>query len=71
MKYDPAADSPDSTMLARLWPHRAHESNWFNGLLCACGLHRWHRVALPGSSEPVEYRFCRWCPAIVPQREEV
>src|SRR5215467_7057090 len=28
--------------LARLFPHRTHESNWFKGLLCVVGLDRWY-----------------------------
>jgi len=28
--------------LARLSPHRTHESNWLKALLCALGLHRWY-----------------------------
>ena len=32
--------------LARLSPHRTHESNWFKALLCAVGLHRWYCPSL-------------------------
>jgi hypothetical protein len=28
--------------LAKLAPHRTHESNWFKTLLCRFGLHRWY-----------------------------
>lgn len=28
--------------LARLSPHRTHESNWFKAMLCALGFHRWY-----------------------------
>ena len=33
--------------LDRLWPNRIHESNWLQAVLCALGLHRWHKVQLP------------------------
>jgi len=37
----PNPQSPEAA-LARLSPHRTHESNWFKFLLCAVGLHRWY-----------------------------
>ncbi len=47
-----AGDNPISDIsaaeeaLARLSPHRTHESNWFKALLCALGLHRWYRPTM-------------------------
>ena len=52
--------------LARLWPHRLHESNYLKNLFCYLGMHRWARLEL-GSLIPEEeksVRFCRWCPKV-------
>jgi hypothetical protein len=37
-------DSEIAVRVARLWPHREHESNGVLGLLCRIGLHRWRRL---------------------------
>jgi hypothetical protein len=51
--------------LARLWPNRTHESNWMKDLLCGLGLHRWHRLDVPGPhSTTIQSSFCRWCPKV-------
>lgn len=51
--------------LARLWPHRVHESNWLTNLLCRLGVHHWHRLALDASFPVPEANFCRRCDAVV------
>ena len=43
--------------LAKLWPHRQHESNYVKNLLCSLGMHRWTRLELG-------VQFCRWCPKL-------
>jgi hypothetical protein len=35
------ADSQLLASLAKLWPHREHESNAIKNLFCSVGLHRW------------------------------
>jgi hypothetical protein len=62
-------DNPPSSKaaqeeLARPSPHRSHESNWFKGLLCAVGLHRWYSPNLTGLMPQRGIRFCRWCSAV-------
>ena len=40
---------PDSELagrIAKLWPHREHESNSVLGLLCRIDLHSWRRLDL-------------------------
>ena len=40
---------PDSDLairVAKLWPHREHESNALRGLLCHLGFHQWRRLNL-------------------------
>jgi hypothetical protein len=57
---------PDAVLarsLARLWPHREHESNCFKGFSCSLGLHRWAR--LDGIAiEPSDVQYCRWCSCV-------
>jgi len=40
------SDSEVAILVAKLWPHREHESNSVLGLLCRVGLHRWRRLNL-------------------------
>jgi len=54
---------PSADSLAKLSPHREHESNWLKSLLCSIGLHRWYRVELD-SCVPLELSLCRWCPKV-------
>jgi hypothetical protein len=56
--------SEDLESLAKLWPHRTHESNWLKQAFCALGLHRWYRVDVNGSQSTIETSFCRWCPKV-------
>jgi hypothetical protein len=59
---------PDSALaasLAKLWPHRLHESNCFKNLLCYLGLHRWAQLNLDRLlPDQREVGFCRWCPKV-------
>ncbi len=52
--------------LAKLWPHRQHESNYVKNLLCSLGMHRWTRLELGGLIPEKEksVQFCRWCPKL-------
>jgi hypothetical protein len=54
----------ETSSLAKLWPHRTHESNWLKQALCALGLHRWYRLHLSGSHGTMDTSFCRWCPRV-------
>ena len=48
--------------LAKLSPHRTHESNWLKELLCKVGLHRWYYVSMESSIPGKELVLCRSCP---------
>lgn len=55
---------PDAELarsLARLWPHRLHESSVWKNLLCGPGLHRRAQLDLHDQAPGREVRFCRWC----------
>ena len=60
-----SSDTIAAKSLARLWPHRMHESSFLKNMLCHVGLHRWAQLALqrllPGRTK---VRFCRWCSKI-------
>ena len=65
----PAAALPSSDRelvgsLARLWPHRGHESNAVKNLFCSVGLHRWRELDLSALYPGKEVRFCFWCSKI-------
>lgn len=59
---DPDAELARS--LARLWPHRLHESSVWKNLLCRLGLHRWAQLDLSHQAAGREVWFCRWCDRI-------
>jgi hypothetical protein len=48
-------------LLAKLAPHRMHESSWIKNLLCSLGLHRWYHLNLGSSISAKEVSLCRWC----------
>ena len=55
---------PDSELairVAKLWPHREHESNSVLGLLCRVGLHRWRRLNLATFMPERDILHCFWC----------
>jgi hypothetical protein len=60
----PSADAELIKSLARLWPHREHESNSVKNLFCWVGLHRWRRLDLSEMVPGREVRFCFWCSKI-------
>ena len=47
--------------VAKLWPHREHESASVLGLLCRVGLHRWRRLDLATLVPDKEILHCFWC----------
>jgi len=61
----PRPDSSDAalaTAVAKLWPHRLHESSPLLNILCHVQLHRWAQLNLKGLvPDTKEVRFCRWC----------
>jgi len=50
-------------LLAKLWPHRTHESNWLRDVACRFGLHRWYPMTLNDSESGLRIActFCRSC----------
>ena len=53
-----------ATSVARLWPHREHESGALRSLLCRIGLHRWLQLDLAHLAPAHEIHFCFWCSKI-------
>jgi len=58
------SDAELARSLARLWPHRMHESSAMKNLLCRLGLHRWAQLDLSHHAPGREVWFCRWCDSI-------
>jgi hypothetical protein len=58
------ADAALAISLAKLWPHREHESNSIKALFCACGVHRWRQLKLDEWLPGKEIRFCFWCSSV-------
>ena len=58
------SDSELVTSLAKLWPHRAHESNALKNLFCSVGLHSWRQLDLSELHPGREVHFCFWCSKI-------
>jgi hypothetical protein len=58
------ADAELVRSLAKLWPHREHESNSIKNLSCSLGLHRWRQLDLGELYPEQEVRYCFWCPKI-------
>jgi hypothetical protein len=50
--------------LAKLWPHREHESNAVKNLFCSVGMHRWRSLDLSELHPEKEVRYCFWCSKI-------
>ena len=47
--------------LAKLWPHREHESNSVKSLFCHLGMHRWRQLDLTELLPDRQVRNCFWC----------
>jgi hypothetical protein len=50
-----------ATSLAKLWPHREHESNALKNTCCGLGLHRWRQLKLAELVPGKEIDYCFWC----------
>jgi hypothetical protein len=58
-------DDPElAREIARLWPHREHESGPVRGLCCRIGFHQWRRLDLRSIAPGRDVRFCFWCSKI-------
>jgi hypothetical protein len=60
----PENAQPDTELagrVAKLWPHREHESNSVFGILCRFGLHRWRRLDLAELEPDKDILYCFWC----------
>jgi len=66
-----ASDSDLARSLARLWPHRWHESSVWKNVLCFIGLHRWAKLDLTTLVPDRDVSFCRWCDRITIDGESV
>jgi hypothetical protein len=55
------SDSEVAIRVAKLWPHREHESNSVLGLLCRVGLHRWRRLNLATLLPERDIFHLFWC----------
>jgi hypothetical protein len=56
--------NPDRALaasLAKLWPHREHESNAVRALLCRCALHGWRKLDLRELAPDKDVQYCFWC----------
>ncbi|HEY0796659.1 MAG TPA: hypothetical protein VGD64_12855 [Acidisarcina sp.] len=54
-------DSGPAKQIAKLWPHREHESSIVLGQLCRIGIHRWRRLDLAELVPGKDIRHCFWC----------
>ena len=60
----PVNGLPDTELanrVAKLWPHRDHESNTAMHLLCRFGLHRWKRLDFATLVPGKNILHCFWC----------
>jgi len=57
----PSSDAELAAWLAKLWPHRWHESNWLKNVFCQFHLHNWKQLHLEELLPAREVRFCYWC----------
>lgn len=57
----PVSDDQLAQALAKLWPHRVHESSVLKNFFCWMRLHRWAQVDLRAQAQGREVWFCRWC----------
>jgi hypothetical protein len=58
-KTQPDADL--AIRVAKLWPHREHESNSLMALLCRMGVHHWRRLNLATLIPGKDILHCFWC----------
>lgn len=63
----PDRSSPDfqlAVQVAKLWPHRQHESNLLLSQCCRLGLHRWRRLDLEALGIRRDIVYCFRCSKI-------
>jgi hypothetical protein len=58
------SDAALAASVAKLWPHREHESGPVRGLLCRIGIHRWRQIPLAELIPARRIHFCFWCSCI-------
>lgn len=56
-----ASDAALAHSVAKLWPHREHESNAVKNFFCRAGMHRWRRLDLAELAPGKDIQFCFWC----------
>jgi hypothetical protein len=56
-----SSDAELATSLAKLWPHREHESSALKNFLCSAGLHRWRQLDLEQLAQKRKVDYCFWC----------
>jgi hypothetical protein len=59
----PPPDGPDADLairVAKLWPHRRHESSWVKALFCVLGCHRWRSLDLVKLVPGKKIQHCFW-----------
>lgn len=55
------SDADVAARVAKLWPHRQHESNAFKAFFCAFGAHRWRSLHLAELYPGKTIHHCFWC----------
>jgi hypothetical protein len=58
------SDAELATALAKLWPHREHESSALKSFFCRAGLHRWRQLDLEQLVPKRKVDYCFWCSKI-------
>ena len=61
---DTASNTELAARVAKLWPHREHESGSVRGLLCRAGVHRWRRLDLSELVPGHDVAHCFWCSGV-------
>jgi hypothetical protein len=59
-----------ASSVARLWPHREHESSALKIFMCGIGLHRWLQLDTARLVPAHVIHFCFWCSKIRVDRVE-
>jgi hypothetical protein len=55
------SDHDFARRLAKLWPHRKHESFALATFLCMLGIHYWRALNLDGLCPGKTIHYCFWC----------
>lgn len=54
-------DADLAVRVAKLWPHRQHESSWLKRLFCTVGVHWWRSLNLTELVPGKKIQHCFWC----------